>query len=78
MCASLAAPLKPNRLDWWPDLPIQGILRVKEFSVKCWRSPSGFGSHVKLVLIFMGNPKSALLVKIAGAINLHNGQRHGF
>jgi hypothetical protein len=39
---------------------------------------SWVGSHVELVLVFVGDPKSALLVKIAGGIYLYNRQRHGF
>jgi hypothetical protein len=35
------------------------------------------GSHVELMLVFVGDPKSALLIKIASGIYLYNRQRHG-
>src|ERR1700686_2154728 len=39
---------------------------------------SWVGPHVELALVFVGDPKSALLVKMAGGIYLYNRQRHGF
>jgi hypothetical protein len=39
---------------------------------------SWVGSHEELVLVLVGDPKSALLVKIAGGIYLNNRQPHGF
>jgi hypothetical protein len=39
---------------------------------------SWVGPHVELVLVFVGDPKSTLLVKMAGRIYLYNRKGHGF
>ena len=50
-----------------------GDLSTVVLAGSCW-----VGSHVELVLVFVGDPKSSLLVKITGGICFYDRQCHGF
>ena len=57
---------------------LQGVNeRNRDLSTVVLERSFWVGSHVELVLVFVGDPKSALLIKIASGIYLYNRQRHG-
>jgi hypothetical protein len=72
-------------------LPLVGIASAREthersrgpggpkvYRSLSWRGSPRVGFHVELVPVFVGDPESALLVKMAGGIYLYNRERDGF